>query len=221
MVVIIILKKQLILFNFLLIICSSLTLLFPITSPSINKEIQTSKEYNEYLILVNKEKPLDKDYIPDNLITIVNVDYIIRENETMRICETVYYYYSLLYNESLKLNLNLTIFSAYRSYNKQSLLFKRNPDEYYVARAGYSEHQTGLALDVSTRNTGLTKNFMYTKEYKFLLDNAHKYGFIIRYPENKMHITGYLFEPWHLRFVGIEHAKVIYENKLTLEEYLS
>ena len=62
---------------------------------------------------------------------------------------------------------------------------------------------------------------MYTNEYKFLLNNAYKYGFIIRYPDDKMHITGYLFEPWHLRFVGIEHAKRIYENNLTLEEYLS
>lgn len=218
MVVIIILKKTLIILFFIL---SIILLLLPRSTNLTKNEINVSNKYDEYLILVNKTKPLDKTYIPDNLVIIKNVDFIQRENETMKICEEVYYYYSLLYNESLKLNLKLTIFSAYRSYEKQQLIFQRNPDEYYVAKAGYSEHQTGLALDVSTRNTGLTKNFMYTTEYKFLLNNAYKYGFIIRYPDDKMHITGYLFEPWHLRFVGIEHAKRIYENNLTLEEYLS
>ena len=79
----------------------------------------------------------------------------------------------------------------------------------------------GLALDVSTPSIGLTKHLGEYKEGKWLHDNAHKYGFIIRYPKNKTHITGYIYEPWHIRYVGEEHAKIIYTKNITLEEYLN
>lgn len=192
-------------------------LLYPVQE----HEIITSSEYSQFLILVNKEKPLSKDYIPNDLIQIENVPYIIRKGETMLINIDAYYSYLLLYNDALENDLELTIFSGYRSYEKQEKIWDNNPNEYYVAKPGYSEHQTGLAIDVSRKDTGLTKNFKDTKEYQYLTNNAYKYGFIIRYPEHKEHITGYLFEPWHLRYVGEDIAKVIHENNFTLEEYLS
>ena len=133
----------------------------------------------------------------------------------------VYYNYLLLYNEAFENDLELTIFSGYRSFEKQEKIWSNNPNENYVAKPGYSEHQTGLAIDVSRKDIGLTKNFKNTKEYQYLKNNAYKYGFIIRYPEDKEYITGYLFEPWHLRYVGEDIAKEIYEHNLTLEEYLS
>ena len=91
----------------------------------------------------------------------------------------------------------------------------------YSARAGHSEHQTGLAIDISRRDIGLTSNFMFTNEYLYLKNNAHRFGFINRYPMDKEIITGYLFEPWHYRFVGVDIATEIYLNNITLEEYLA
>ena len=86
----------------------------------------------------------------------------------------------------------------------------------YSARPGHSEHQTGLAFDLNS----LYKSFGDTAEGIWLAANCHKYGFIIRYPAGKEHITGYMYEPWHVRYVGIEHATALFESGLCLEEYL-
>lgn len=206
------------LYNFIyILLISSITILLPVS----NKNIIASNIYDDYLILVNKENSLDKNYIPNNLVMINDIDYIIRKNEPILLEETAYRYLNLLFSDAESHELSLTVFSGYRSYEKQKKLWNNNPDEYYVAKPGFSEHQTGLCVDISTRNTGLTINFKYTKEYIFLKENAYKYGFILRYPENKEVITGYNFEPWHYRFVGVENAKEIYNKKISLEEYLS
>ena len=87
----------------------------------------------------------------------------------------------------------------------------------YVAKANQSEHQTGLAIDITNSSRCFDKN---SKEAKWLADNAYKYGFILRYLEGKTDITGYNYEPWHIRYVGKKVAKEIYNNSETLEEYL-
>ena len=91
----------------------------------------------------------------------------------------------------------------------------------YSATPGFSEHQTGLAIDVSADsvNNRLDESFGDSTEGKWLAENAHLYGFIIRYPKDKTKITGYSYEPWHIRYVGKPLAKYIYENNLCLEEY--
>ena len=86
------------------------------------------------------------------------------------------------------------------------------------ARPGHSEHQTGLSIDVMGSNNDYNI-FDKSKEFKWMKDNAHKYGFIMRYPKNKEYITGFKYEPWHYRYVGIDTAQKIYENNITLEEY--
>ena len=115
---------------------------------------------------------------------------------------------------------NLYIYSGYRSYERQQEIYSSSQNTNYVARAGHSEHQTGLVLDVSTITHGLTDNFQYSMEYQVLKDNCMNYGFIIRYPEYKENITGYYFEPWHLRYVGKPTSTYIYQNNITLEEYI-
>ena len=85
----------------------------------------------------------------------------------------------------------------------------------YSARAGTSEHQTGLATDVNSVST----SFENSSAFKWLEKNSYKYGFILRYPKGKEHITGYMYEPWHYRYVGSEVAKVIKEKNITYEEY--
>ena len=174
-------------------------------------------EHNN-IFFVNTNYKLSKTYIPKDLIEIKNVYYIKRTNQKMMINQEVLSAYTDLFTEALLNNLELTIFSAYRSYEYQESLYNKE-DNSYIAKPGTSEHQTGLAIDISTKKTGLTSFFENTLEYTWLSNNAYKYGFIKRYPKDKEHITGYPFESWHYRYVGKEIAEIIYNNNLTLEEY--
>ena len=88
------------------------------------------------------------------------------------------------------------------------------------AKPGHSEHQTGLAVDVEGENKDYD-NFEDTKEFIWMKNNAHRFGFILRYPKGKEHITGFKYEPWHYRYVGIETATKIFKQNITLEEYLN
>lgn len=124
--------------------------------------------------------------------------------------------------------IELAAVSGYRSYGRQETLFTAEVNKVgeekalqAVARPGSSEHQTGLTMDISskTNNFNLNEQFGSTKEGVWLAHNAHKYGFILRYPRGKEGITGYMYEPWHFRYVGIRAATEIYENDWTLEEY--
>jgi len=171
---------------------------------------------NTDLVLVNKNFYLNKDYSP-NLINID--DYPIKVTKyNIQIQKHVLLNYIDMIND-LEL-FNLYIYSGFRDYNRQHEIYKNASDKNYVAKAGYSEHQTGLVLDVSVITHGLTNNFQYSMEYQILKDKCMNYGFIIRYPENKEKITGYYFEPWHLRYVGKAAAVYITTNSLTLEEYI-
>jgi D-alanyl-D-alanine carboxypeptidase len=91
-----------------------------------------------------------------------------------------------------------------------------------VARPGTSEHQTGLTMDITAKSVGLelVESFENTAEGKWLASNAHNYGFILRYPKGKTNITGYAFEPWHYRYVGVDIATDIFNRGITLEEYM-
>ena len=112
--------------------------------------------------------------------------------------------------------------SGFRSYYDQRYIYNGYVSrdgvaaaDRYSARAGHSEHQSGMAIDVNSTST----SFKDTPEGIWLRDNCHLYGFIIRYPEGKEHITGYMYEPWHIRYVGVELATKIKESGLCLEEY--
>ncbi|MBD7907379.1 M15 family metallopeptidase [Sporosarcina gallistercoris] len=125
---------------------------------------------------------------------------------------------------------NLTAFSTYRSYDYQVTLYNRYADrdgaeaaDRYSARPGYSEHQTGLAFDIGEVNHEkhwASSSFGSTEAGKWLLANAHRYGFILRYPNHKEQITGYMHEAWHYRYVGKPIAEEIFKKNITLEEYL-
>lgn len=122
-----------------------------------------------------------------------------------------------------KEGLNLYISSGFRSYSRQNTIYNNyvkadgqaNADT-YSARAGYSEHQTGLAFDLNT----IDDSFAFTAEGKWVAVHAQEYGFIIRYPADKVDITGYQYEPWHLRYLGVDTATKVYNSGLCLEEYL-
>ena len=173
-----------------------------------------------YLILVNKYNYLSSDYVPNNLVTI-SYPY----GASLQVEKTAYEAFINMYNDAKSIGLNLYITSPYRSYNTQLGLYNRYVREdgqtladTYSARAGHSEHQTGLALDIIIPG-GTLGGFEYTSEFKWLKDNAHKYGFILRYPFGKEWITGYDYEPWHYRYVGVDVATKVYNEDITFEEY--
>ena len=125
--------------------------------------------------------------------------------------------------DAAKEGLNLFVVSGYRSYEYQKNLYNRYvardgkaAADTYSARPGHSEHQTGLAFDICSLET----SFENTAEGKWLAANAHKYGFILRYPKGKQSITGYIYEPWHFRYIGVDKATAVYQSGLCLEEYL-
>ncbi len=181
------------------------------------------KFYDKYLILVNK---LNK--IPDNFnYDLINI-YSNYKKDYLYIDKVVYTNYLLLKDYLKKKNINIEIESAYRTHDYQEKLFNdlcmEKGKDYalkYSATKYHSEHETGLAIDIC-----ILKNNKYyiehelndLKELNIIHNNIYKYGFILRYPKDKESITGYNYEPWHIRYVG-KFSNIIYKNNLTLEEF--
>lgn len=179
----------------------------PETEATTTEQEEVTPTYINNILIVNKSYPLPKDYRPDN-------DELTPETsnafEKMRV-------------DAQAEGLNLYISSGFRSYEYQAQLYQRYADrdgyekaDTYSARAGYSEHQTGLAFDLNT----IDDSFANTPEGKWVAENCWKYGFILRYPKGKEAQTGYQYEPWHLRYLGEDMAKKVYDSGLCLEEYL-
>ncbi|MCK9536212.1 MAG: M15 family metallopeptidase [Bacilli bacterium] len=178
---------------------------------------------NTSYVLVNKCYYLDKDFVPKDLVNVklYDIDCIVREDEEIYLKKEVLESYQLMFNAAKGEGVELMVFSGYRSYQKQKILYNYvyGQDDTISARPGFSEHQTGYAVDISRPNEGLTEFFEQSKSFSWLMDNCYKYGFILRFPHDKENKTGYAFEPWHFRYVG-PIAEEIHLNNLTLEEYL-
>jgi zinc D-Ala-D-Ala carboxypeptidase len=184
---------------------------------------------DDMLIVANKERNLPEDYEPADLVT-PNVPFPFKEDlPKKKLRKEAALSVEVLFKAAEEQGLELLAQSGYRSYDTQVSIFAYNADQFGEEKAnqtsaqpGQSEHQTGLSLDVTSPqvNYELVEEFGETKEGKWLAENAHKYGFIIRYLKGKEEITGYQYEPWHLRYVGVEHAKEIHERGITIEEYL-
>lgn len=180
-----------------------------------------AKNLNTNLILVNKYHYLTKSYVPNNLVPI-NPDYA---RSGMSLVKEAKEAFEKLSQDAKQDNMMIFAISSYRSYDYQLNLYNtyveadgKKAADTYSARAGFSEHQTGLVVDIYDGITPYT-SFEETKEFKWMQENAHKYGFILRYPKDKVKITGYQYESWHYRYVGTKIAKIIKEKNLSLEEY--
>lgn len=180
-----------------------------------------SKNTNTEKVLVNKYYYLDENYVPDNLETI-DTKYA---SSNMRLVKPAKEAFESLSKRAQEENLQIIAMSTYRSYQYQVNLYNRYAKEdgvekadTYSGRPGHSEHQTGLAVDVYNKKENYT-NFGKTKEYEWMQQHAHEYGFILRFPEGKEKETGYEVEEWHYRYVGVEIATYIKEHNITLEEY--
>ena len=135
-----------------------------------------------------------------------------------------------MFSDAKKKGIHLTAVSGFRSSSYQSNLYynslRKNGAAYtnkYFAKPNHSEHQTGMAIDISAKSVGydLVERFKNTKEGKWLAKNAHKYGFILRYPRGSEYITGYMFEDWHFRYLGVELATKVFNSGLTYDEYIA
>lgn len=196
-------------------------LLLIILEHDFYKDINTIYNPTSYDFLVNKNNKLTNDYIPNDL-EIIDIKYAC-EDKYLR--KEARINFEKLAKKAKQEGLNIIAVSTYRSYSYQEKLYNNyvlDKGFYYAdmasARAGHSEHQTGLAVDVSNSTLDYD-NFESTNEFIWMKNNAHKYGFILRYPKASFHITGFKYEPWHYRYVGGDIATYIYENNLTLEEY--
>lgn len=175
---------------------------------------------DSYNVLVNKNNKLPDSYAPKDL-TIIDSKYSSDKQYLRNIAQINFEKMAL---DAANLGLNLVAVSTFRTSEYQDKLFNNYVKEkgyayayYCSAKKGFSEHQTGLALDIAD-NTLDYDNFEKTKEFNWVKNNAHKYGFILRYPKDKMEITGYKYEPWHYRYVG-DLASYLFYNNLTLDEY--
>ena len=179
------------------------------------------------MILVNKVYGLPWDYEPSDL-TEANVAFaegVVQSRKLMRADAALAL--EDMFEAALEDGIELLGVSGYRSYYTQKTIYERRLEEMgekhvsrYNAKPGHSEHQTGLAMDVGCPGyTDLTERFAKTDAYKWLRENAHLYGFIIRYTKDGEEETGYAFEPWHVRYVGDE-ATAIWESGLTMEAYV-
>jgi zinc D-Ala-D-Ala carboxypeptidase len=183
------------------------------------------------LALVNKMFALPDNYNPTDLVK-PNVSFSFG-NETIEkslMRKEAALALEKMFTEAKTNGIELYAVSGYRSYERQRIIFdaevKKSGEEkaaQVVAVPGNSEHQSGLAMDISAKSAdlGLTESFGETIEGKWLAANAHKYGFILRYPKGKESITGYQYEPWHFRYVGVSAAQTIFEKNITLEEYFN
>ncbi len=185
-------------------------------------------EPSSITVYVNKEHALPKNYKPENLITPnIRFDLLTYDERTLLRSEAAKAI-ERLFSAAEKEGYLLYGVSGYRSYARQYKIFTNNiltqgktHTLQYSAVPGTSEHQTGLSMDVSTKslNYKLTDAFADTSEGIWLAENAYKYGFIIRYPKDKADITGYAYEPWHIRYVGRGLSYYLYNNEMTLDEY--
>lgn len=194
---------------------------------NLDKEFYVDTEATDIskgmLMLVNKYYYLDSNYYYGELVTM---DKAYDNKNGSKLNKEAYEAFKKLVDDGEKLGYHIRCNSGYRSYETQTNLYNNYKSnngltwaDKWSARAGHSEHQTGLALDVGVKSEYSLSKFESSKEFTWMKENAHLYGFILRYPKGKEYITGYGYEPWHYRYVGVETATYIYENDITYEEY--
>jgi D-alanyl-D-alanine carboxypeptidase len=188
--------------------------------PSGDAVVEADAKAGDEILLVNADNPLPKDYEPEELVTLFEF-----KDRSFELARSDIQLERIAYEAAQKMFAaakedgvdTFIITSGYRSRDRQQELYAESTDA-TVAKPGTSEHESGLAFDLSTMNSG--DSFDTTKQFAWLSQHCWEYGFILRYPKGKESVTGIPYEPWHYRYVGLEAAKTIYDKGITLEEYL-
>ena len=190
------------------------------------EDFPLSSHADDELLLVNKTHRLSEEYVPADLVEFEKSDKNVGTKETRQLRKPAAEALAKLLAAAEADGFDMVLRTGYRSYAYQKNLFdgyaEKNGVEAankYSAKPGESEHQTGLCCDLGVIGRGLT-SFNGSKEASWVAENAHKYGFIVRFPEGKESITGYNYESWHIRYVGEGVAEYIYKNEIAFEEYL-
>ncbi len=189
------------------------------------------KDDSDMTLLVNKFYAFEDGYVPDDLVDVEEYacvqgeDYSCQDVDQIQMRKEAYNAFLKFCNAAKKEDINIVAIAGYRSYEYQENLWsyakETNGQDYadsYYARPGQSEHNSGLAVDISFNGYNFNEIENYDG-YEWILEHMHEYGFILRYPEDKEDVTRYSYESWHLRYVGVEAATKMYKNNWTLEEY--
>ncbi len=188
---------------------------------SYYEETKKTPYHNKDYILVNKYISMEDNYIPNHLEDL-DLSY---SRSGMKLVHTAKTALEKMVTAAKEEGYMIRVMSSYRSYNYQVNLYNKyvqndgkEAADTYSARPGYSEHQTGLCIDIDDGIVNYT-DFEQSKSFKWMQENAHKYGFILRYPKDKSEITGYTYESWHYRYVGKKIASYIKKHNITFDEY--
>lgn len=184
------------------------------------KEITKEQIYKGDLLLVNKDYPVQKDSVKSDIINLSQNKELVRGygvlDRNLRLSREIVNKFLRVVDAAEKEGVhNFLISSSYRDFEEQRQLYQKMGSDYALP-AGYSEHNLGLSLDVGSTQMKMES----APEGKWIEEEVWKYGFVLRYPKNKTHITGIQFEPWHIRYVGLPHSAIMQKKKFTLEEYL-
>ncbi|MFB5763499.1 M15 family metallopeptidase [Paenibacillus medicaginis] len=185
--------------------------------------IKVTKEmiFHGDLLLVNKDHPVPEGLTPESeaVSLVKNPELIdgfgVLDNTVLLSPRLVDKFHTMIKAAAEEGVNHFLISSGYRSEDKQDELYRDMGSEYALP-AGYSEHNLGLSMDIGSSQADMNQ----APEGKWLKDNSWKYGFILRYPEDKTAMTGIQFEPWHFRYVGLPHSAIMQEQNLVLEQYL-
>lgn len=216
-------KKKIQRFRFMIIALILFTAGIYMFRNSNESVIGKNKINGTNVMLVNKTYHLEDSYVPKDLVK-VDIEFLPEATEEERyMTKAAADALEKLVAGAAEDGVSLRGLSGYRSYETQRTLYNYNIEvngqsytDRYVAPPGGSEHQLGEAMDLGTQWGWIYEGCV---EAQWLADNAHKYGFIIRYEEGKEDITGFNYEPWHIRYLGVKTAKKIYGSNITLEEY--
>ena len=177
-----------------------------------------SNRFKGSILLVNEQNRLREDYVPDELVNLYQQRHSFRmASSEIYLTRQTYEAMEKMFHAAEEADMNgYIVTSGYRSYQRQQEVYAQS-EPGKAQEPGASEHQTGLAFDVTVETND---GFENTPQYGWLMQHAHEYGFIQRYPANKANITGISYEPWHYRYVGEEVAKRIHDTGMTLEEFV-
>ena len=177
-----------------------------------------STRFHGKILLVNESHRLDANYVPDELVNLYQQRHSFRmASSEIYLTRQTYEAMERMFHAAEEADMNgYIVTSGYRSYQRQQEVYAQS-EPGKAQQPGASEHQTGLAFDVTVETND---GFESTPQYAWLMQHAHEYGFIQRYPANKADITGISYEPWHYRYVGVEVAKRIHDTGMTLEEFI-
>ncbi len=179
------------------------------------ENVETIEKPDDITVLVNKFHALDASYVPTDLTNVGTYSLQMRKEAAEELEQ-------LIAKAALD-NRELIPYSTYRSYDYQKRLYEgyleidpKETVDTYSARPGHSEHQTGLACDI---RSSILNDRLTDSDYEWMLQNSYEFGFIVRYPKGKSEVTGYMEEPWHIRYIGKEHAKKVHDLDITYDEY--